>query len=407
MLNQETLNKIHSYGKMPGEYTLDEIYEIGVVNNSQPRGSKNWNELADILGCDKTGNALRCYVYGRMKREDTTPLKDLSGRKIKDEDTAIADMDERIADLYVQQTKTRDVYNAYRRSLREDARISSLKDAMIDAVKCVETLPQINYKPYKKVNEGTEAVLMISDLHIGVDCDNFYNKYNTEVAGQRLQKLVNDVVKYCKVNKVNTLHVLNLGDLIHGIIHNSARLEQQLDVVEQVMVAAELISRTLFALTANIPNVTYRSVVDNHSRAIASYKDHIEKENFNRLIDWYIEERLKDTSLTFIADNIDKGLGLFYLKNGKSIAFAHGHQDGINDVFQHFVGATGKFIDYALLGHYHSEKAKTYQNLKVIVNGSIVGTEQYALSKRLFSKPSQTLLVFDNDNLINLSINLA
>ena len=54
-----------------------------------------------------------------------------------------------------------------------------------------------------------------------------------------------------------------------------------------------------------------------------------------------------------------------------------------------------------------SEKTKTFNGLKVIVNGSIVGTEQYALSKRLFSEPSQTLLIFNGNNLINVSINLS
>ena len=49
---------------------------------------------------------------------------------------------------------------------------------------------------------------------------------------------------------------------------------------------------------------------------------------------------------------------------------------------------------------------KSYQNARVIVNGSIVGTDSYALSKRLFSKPSQVMLVFDEDNTISISINL-
>ena len=59
-----------------------------------------------------------------------------------------------------------------------------------------------------------------------------------------------------------------------------------------------------------------------------------------------------------------------------------------------------------LLGHYHSEKAKSFQGAKVFVNGSIVGTEQYALSKRLFSNPSQTLLIFKENSLNNISIDL-
>ena len=43
---------------------------------------------------------------------------------------------------------------------------------------------------------------------------------------------------------------------------------------------------------------------------------------------------------------------------------------------------------------------------KVIVNGSICGTEGYAFSKRLFGEPEQTLLLFDGENLITFNINL-
>ena len=92
--------------------------------------------------------------------------------------------------------------------------------------------------------------------------------------------------------------------------------------------------------------------------------------------------------------------------NGKKIVFAHGHEDSINRSFQAFIGAKREFIDYALLGHYHSAKMKSFNDFTVFVNGSIVGTEEYALSRRLFTKPQQVLLIFDDDNVINTTINL-
>ena len=86
--------------------------------------------------------------------------------------------------------------------------------------------------------------------------------------------------------------------------------------------------------------------------------------------------------------------------------FAHGHNDNPNRIFQSFIGATEEYIHYVLLGHYHNEKVKNFQNMRVFINGSIVGTDDYAASKRLYTKPSQMLLVFDADNVIHYSINL-
>ena len=48
----------------------------------------------------------------------------------------------------------------------------------------------------KKSKNSKEAILMLSDLHIGVNCNNFYNTYNVSVATSRLEKVVADTIKY-------------------------------------------------------------------------------------------------------------------------------------------------------------------------------------------------------------------
>ena len=200
---------------------------------------------------------------------------------------------------------------------------------------------------------------------------------------------------------------MNLGDLIHGIIHTSSRIEQEMDVVEQVMYAAEILSQFLNELTRLGIEITYRSVSDNHSRVIADKNQHIEKEQFSRLIDWYVAERLKNTSVQMIESSIDFGVGKFKVFD-KTIMFAHGHQGNKNSSFQEFIGLTREWVDYICLAHYHSPAIKDYQGCKIIINGSIVGSEQYAFSRHLFTKPSQKLLIFqeNNSNMIDIDIGL-
>ena len=43
---------------------------------------------------------------------------------------------------------------------------------------------------------------------------------------------------------------------------------------------------------------------------------------------------------------------------------------------------------------------------KVIVNGSICGIDSYAFSKRLGDDPEQVLLIFEDNNLLDFTINL-
>lgn len=416
MTKQEFLDYIKSFGKNPGEYTEEEVYDIGRKHKLLPLGVRNWTELAEMLGSVgqggkvRNGEALRTFIKQKQYEDNSIIHNErmLSGRTVNDlsYEEAEAELAKWKQDLYIQQVKTRDEANAFRSTLRDEARIQRFTEEMKDAISKIPALPVVDdYEEYE-AEEGKEAVLLFSDLHIGAQIDNFYNKYNVAVAKARVKKLVYDTIKYCRAHNVQVLHFTNLGDLCAGNIHISARLLQEIDVVEQVMTAAEILAEALNELQAAIPVVNYRSCLDNHSRVTPNLKEHIEKENFGRLIDFYLKARLESTNINFMEDNLDENIGLIELQNGKKMIFVHGHQDSVNTVIQNYTAAIRDYVDYVALGHYHSSKAKTFQNSKVFVNGSIIGTDDYALSHRLFGIPEQTLLVFDRDNLLNITLDL-
>ena len=396
MSREEFSDYIKSFNKRPGEYTRDELYEIGMAHKQLDQNDKSWATLCEIVGWPGAVNSYRNFVNRHYK--STHPDPEVAEEEENDYDTAMRN-------LYVEQTKVRDLNNDYRRNMREEARIQAMMDEVKEAASQLNALPKVEV-PKVTAIKGTEAVLAFGDLHIGPDFKNSYNEYNYDVAVQRVNKLVADTIKYCRANNVTRLNFLNLGDLIAGLIHPTIRLEQRLDLTEQIMKAAELTAGALNALQAAAPEVVYRSVVDNHSRPIANKNEHIEKENFNKIIDWFIEERLKHTDIIFAHDNIDDGIGKFNLQNGKLVMFAHGHQDSADRCFQNFFGATREFVDYIILAHYHNSKEKTFNGMKVYVTGSIIGTDPYAYGKRLFSDPEQKLLVFDGDNVVDININL-
>ena len=389
------------YHKKSGTYTLDELYEIGSVHKTLPKNQKNWQELADYVGYPGTAEHYRLATL-RNSKDLISPLR------IQDEEAILNATDE-YESSYKQKTQIRDIYNSYRASLRNTARDEAFKELLHDAVKSIEPYKFNKYYTNDVKATDTEAVLMLSDLHIGVSCDNFYNKFNSKIAKRRLEKLLDDTLDYCKRFNVTQLNVCNLGDLIHGNIHTTLRIEAEKDVVDQIKTAAELIAVFLMEL-ANRSNmrIIYRSCTDNHSRMTQIAGDNIESENLSRLIDWYLEPRLQlsKAPIIFANDNIDISIGKFDLLNKKKIMFAHGHSDNVNKCVDNFIAATHEYIDYVLLAHYHNAKEKSYGSSKVFVNGSIVGTEQYAFGKRLFGIAEQKLLIFDKDNVIDLSINV-
>lgn len=382
---------VESYQKEPGKYTIQQLMEIGAKFKELPLKERNWEELHKKLGIyNFSADAYRHRVERYLRKNESNEGKEYR-------------------EAYTEKQKVRDWYNAYRRDIREEVRIENLKDEIKFAAEKFGKLEPIVWPEVKETPvEKTEAVLLVSDLHIGVDCDNYYNKYNKDIAKERLAKLQQNVIKYCSINNVSVLNILNLGDAINGVIHTNARIEAQMDVAEQIMYAGELISNFLYGLSKEIPNITYRSVFDNHSRAIANKNEHIEKEQFSRVIDWFIAERLKDTPIEFIANDIDGGIGRMKLASGKTLMFCHGHNDGRNNSYQNFIGLTQEWVDYICMAHYHNPASKDFQGCKVFINGSIVGTESYAFGRRLFTKPSQKLIIFNegNNNILDIDISL-
>lgn len=403
MTRQEFELFIQAFDKKPGDYTADELLEIGLKHKELLKEEKNWKNLAIKVGYPGSPETYRNFVLRRQKLLDglttTSPVLAPTAEALTEQSP------NEFQELFRKKTEIGDIYTAYKSSLRNESRLNTFKDLLVKNIQELKNLPSVKYVGTLSTNDA-EAVLMFSDLHLGISCNNFYNVYNKDVAKQRLDKLSRETIRYCKKFNIKQLNVLGLGDFIQGIIHVNARIQAQMNVVEQVILASEYLSEFLNSLTAAAPVVTYRSCTDNHSRVVANKDEAIEGENLNKLIDFYLETRLARTSIIFAKDNLDESLGSFHLMNGKHIVYAHGHLDSINRSFENFVGATREFVDYMVLGHYHCEKAKSFQGARVFVNGSICGTEDYALSKRLFSEPSQTLLIFNDDNILNISINL-
>ena len=402
MTREEIIEKIKSYNTP--ELSEAQLYEIGVMHKQLPKSQRDWTWVAELVDWRGSSEAYRHFTNRRMRKENILPVSTSDNAIEKADESELVKQKQ---EIFKERQRLRDERTNLNRTLRDESRIERLMETITEAATNMESLPVYECEITDGSFSPTEAIAPISDWHIGMEIDEYCNKYDLNVANKRVNKWVHDVCKYALQNEVSVLHVLNLGDLIAGDIHITLRIQEEFDVVTQVMKAGEILARALNALTKYIPTVIYRSCSDNHSRITPNKNEHIEKESFFRLIDWFIKERLKDNKrVEFCNDNISVSMGKFHLHNGKLVMFAHGHLDKINNAFQGFIGATEEYVHYVFLGHYHCEKVKTFQNMKVIVNGSLCGTDPYAESIRKYTKPSQLFVVFDEDNVITHSIGL-
>jgi len=362
-----------------------------------------WQDVADIIRTELNENydesAYRKIFQSFQKIFESTKQDYL-------DNTIIEEIDKKKDILYKQQVKTFDKMREYRKTLRDEARIEVLIDAIRESAESYPTIKPIYSKELLSIKEGNEAILNISDWHCGSEIDNFRNKFNEQILEDRVQKLMEQTVAYCKMANVTKLNVVNGGDMVSGSIHASVRIEADLDIVEQVKKSSALIYQLLMYLSEHIPVLTYRSTLDNHSRMNKDYKEHIEKENFSNLSSWWLEAKLEGTRVRMMKDNIDENIGCFVLNNGKKVGFVHGHLDTINTVIQDLTFGTNIMFDIVLMSHYHSDKMKSFQGRRLFINGSLRGVDSYALNKRLFGDATQTLLIFNEQDIIDIRINL-
>lgn len=287
----------------------------------------------------------------------------------------------------------------YKNLLRPEARFERILEVLEKEIKSLnETKPFITHKDIYSDISKREAVLVASDWHIGSSFDNYFGKYNLEIAKQRLNKLLNKTIEYCEMNKINTLHLELLGDNISGGIHWSSKVESEEDCVTQSMTLCEILEEFIGRLADKIPYVKVYSVVGNHSRVNMNKKDNQKGENFERLVPWYLKKRLSNVDNVEIMDkcNIDDGIISFRVIN-TNIMGVHGDLDKPNQIINDMIKMFKFVAEEYHMGHLHHHYEKEEHDIEILINGSLQGTDNYAKDIRKTGRPMQKLMIYDED----------
>ena len=259
----------------------------------------------------------------------------------------------------------------------------------------------LDITPYELKDERTEAVLMLSDFHIGNNVDTPANKFNTDVAWNRVDKLIVKTIKLCKANSVDVLHIALLGDMVNGMLRVSNRLENNENIIEQILIVVDMLAYIVSALSKSVRHIELYYAVGNHGR-ISKLEESIEAENFEYLV-WEMLKmkidivRLKEKFCynVNINKNEFKDIGITTIFN-KRIGLVHGHKDKKQnqalDKLNHLL--IDYRVDELLMAHFHNTRVGD----GVIVNGSLIGSDTYSQGRRLNNYPSQTLVIYHEDN---------
>lgn len=301
---------------------------------------------------------------------------------------------EAMHELKKQKQQLSDERTALNKRLREDARLE-------EDLRILKGVIQKNgrtvFEPVKAVAKDgdNDLLIVLSDIHLGLDIANAFGEYNSDIAQERLQNYLQKIVDVQRKNKSKNAYLVILGDIISGEIHFTIQLENRENVTEQVQKSAEMLSAFTYELSKHFENVYVNGVAGNHSRT--SYKDEVVRGNrLDNLIPWYMKAKLEHIQNVFFVDdkNIDATIGDMEIR-GKHYWLLHGDFDSFDKKgVSNLVMMIGYKPEAILYGHLHKCSYDEVSGVKLIRGGSLCGCgDDYTVKKRLYGCPTQMVCV--------------
>ncbi len=351
----------------------------------------DWSEIVDILELDCSSDHLRKTAYGF--KEAYEYYKEQLENNIVDNDI-LNELEIKKIEFEKEKMRFYDQRNAYKKLIRGDARFDELKNIIQNSLS--------NIKPYENTNyniEKTDNDLLVglNDIHYGAIIDNYWNKYSPDIAKERLEKYITEIIEIQKTHKSENCYITANGDLISGNIHYKIAIANRENAVQQVMGVSELISWFISELSPYFSNVYFSVVAGNHSRL--SIKDESPKdERLDDLIPFYIKARLQNIKNVHVIDNnIDNTMSMINIR-GLNYIGVHGDYDKVNDILK-LVEMLPDKVYAIVMGHLHHNSSNYIQGYKTVMSGSLMGIDNYCIEKRILGKPQQVVSVCDKNGI--------
>lgn len=387
--------------KLESENEEQFIWRLGQAKDSGELDI-SWDDIADIINRE-LGNEDRPLSEAAFRKPYQQAKRFFESgvfNEFNNDDGYLKELQLQKEAVYKERRKLYDQRREYNKLLISDARSEHLIEELISvANKLNETNPLVFEENLFPTNIHKEAVLFFSDWHYGMVTNNLWNVYNTEICKQRVNNLVEISKKYIALNNIDILHIVMLGDFAHGGIHSTCRIQSEENVCDQLMNVSEILACAIGELSKVVNHVSVYSCYGNHMRTIQDKNDSIHSDNMEKIVPWWLEQRLKEnTKVDIIYSEYKEFTKLNVL--GYNICCCHGDLDSfknlgvtVNTIFSRKFGET---IDYTVSGDKHHLEEFEQFDIESILIRSLCGTDDYASNKRLYSKAGQTLMIFND-----------
>lgn len=393
----EIKNELASYGLTEEQYEacLKDIREK--VNGLK---DMDWAEIVDKYNLNVHSDTLRKASQTIFGGAFVTQYFSEKNFHKENEKNYLVELKAVKEEIKKERQRLSDERTDYQKSLREAARKESFVELVQRAM--AKSVPEMDYKPSPIIDSHEDMVVCLSDLHVGIDVQNWWNVYNTEILKQRLCKYIDEIKEIQKTHNCKRCELVLGGDNISGLIHPNLRLQNNENVIEQIKIAVVYIGDFISELMDIFEEIRVHSVSGNHSRLSPSKEEHLKGEELDALIPFCLGIKFANNQQVEICKDgyIDNTINTFTTRGGKLFYIVHGDKDTPSNVTQKLTLMTGTKPDAIIMHHRHHNAFDTQYGVKVIQVGCAVGTDDHCVDLRISGEPEQCVIVTSTNRVI-------
>lgn len=385
-----------------GETENEALWRIGKAKENGLLGDITWPIIAEVFNKHFRESEETYYdssAYRKRFRNFLDAYEQLfSKEQFTDEE--MMTIEEHKRELEKAKIKLRDERTDYQKSIREEARKESLVDLVHRVF--VNTVVPFDYNSDYMASgvSNDEMVICLSDLHVGIVCDNYWNQFSTNILRERLHKYLDEIKDIQRTHSCKKCYLVLGGDNVSGLIHANLRLQNNENVVQQLKIASEYIGNFVNELVKMeaFEEIEVRSVAGNHSRLSQNKEDHLKGEELDELIPFYLSLMFAKSDVVKVYEDspIDSTINSFTTNGGKLFYIVHGDKDSVSKVVADLTLMVGRKPDGIIMGHRHHNGFDTTHNVKIVQCGCAVGTDDYCIDKRISGEPEQCVFITNN-----------
>ena len=382
----------------------ENVYEYGLrlieAKVEQKPDDLDWEDIVEASGVDCHRDTLRKaasvtpysgYAVAQYFKKKYSSRDGIDGSYAREIDCKIAEMRKEAKRFYDQRRE-------FNKMVDKIGRAENLEDRLVETARDLNnTMPLSIDKSDMMPGGDAEAVVVFSDWHYGMVTDNIWEKYNTQICRTRVEHLVERTIERLRLHQCRKLHVVLLGDAAHGAIHTGARVASEELTCDQIMHVSELMAQAVHMMANFVEETVVHATYGNHLRTVQDKDDSIHADNMERLIPWWMEQRLQNRS-DILFQKSEYYEFLYFPVCGYHICAAHGDLDSVKSAGRTLHTLFSKkysgSIDYVLLGDKHHKEEFEELGIESMIAPSLCGTDDYANGKRLYSTPAQLMMVF-------------